>query len=537
MAGQRSNDRKRSHSRSDYSENRGSKRRNPGDEREQEAPGREDTVYRYLCPLKKIGSIMGKGGEIVKKLRAETQAKISIGETVPGSEERVVTIISSSRETNTYEETGDPICPAQDALFRIFDRLITDEESADEIPEFVQQPKVRLLVPSDQIGCILGKGGQVIQGIRSDTGAEIRIVKADLPACALSSDELLQVTGETSIAKKALYLISCKLHDFPSRSQHLLTAKVSNMHQPVNPYMLPDTGAPIMGLAPLMGPYGGYSSDAPYYSRDSSSAKEFSLRLVCPTDNIGGVIGKSGSVIKQIRQDSGAQIKVDSSAAGEDCIISISSKEYFDDPKSATIDAAVRLQPRCSEKNEKDSSDSLYTTRLLVPKSQIGCLLGKGGSIISEMRKISRAMIRILSKENLPEVANKDDEMVQISGDLEVAQDALVQVTTKLKANLFERDGALSSYPPAVPYYPMPMDVSDDSRYGIRDSGTHGRGYSSYSGGYGGSSDVPLGDDYGGYGGSQSGGGYGAYDNYSSRSGRSGYSGSSPISHGRHRGH
>lgn len=92
-----------------------------------------------------------------------------------------------------------------------------------------------------------------------------------------------------------------------------------------------------MGLTPLMGPYGGYKGDAggewsshPYYPapRDESAAKEFSLRLLCPTGNIGGVIGKGGVIIKQIRQESGAIIKVDSSSAeGDDCIISISAKE------------------------------------------------------------------------------------------------------------------------------------------------------------------------------------------------------------------
>lgn len=53
---------------------------------------------------------------------------------------------------------------------------------------------MKLLVPSDQIGCIIGKGGQIVQNIRSETGAQIRILKDDhLPTCALSSDELVQV--------------------------------------------------------------------------------------------------------------------------------------------------------------------------------------------------------------------------------------------------------------------------------------------------------------------------------------------------------
>jgi len=75
----------------------------------------------------------------------------------------------------------------------------------------------------------------------------------------------------------------------------------------------------------------------------------------------------------------------------------------------------MRLQPRSSEKTEKESGDAILTTRLLVPSSRVGCLIGKGGSIINEMRNSTRASIRVLSKENLPKVASEDDEMVQVN--------------------------------------------------------------------------------------------------------------------------
>lgn len=58
--------------------------------------------------------------------------------------------------------------------------------------------------------------------------------------------------------------------------------------------------------------------------------RNFFLRLVCPTANIGCVNGKGGVIINQIRQESGAAIKVDSSAAeGDACVISISTKEVI----------------------------------------------------------------------------------------------------------------------------------------------------------------------------------------------------------------
>lgn len=195
MSGQRNNYGKRYHSEADYPDSGGNKRRNYGDERDLSSSGQDDTVYRYLCSVKKIGSIIGRGGEIVKQLRSDTQAKIRIGDTVPGCDERVVTIYSSSRKTNRFYDTGDDICPAQDALFKVHESLLTVDSLNDEDADAdAPQVTVRLLVPSDQIGCIIGKGGQIVQGIRSDTGAQIRILKSEhLPPCALNNDELLQV--------------------------------------------------------------------------------------------------------------------------------------------------------------------------------------------------------------------------------------------------------------------------------------------------------------------------------------------------------
>lgn len=210
-----SSHRKRSRPHSDHhhhddDENGGSKRRyRGGDDRDSHshshAIDRDDTVFRYLCPVRKIGSVIGRGGDIVKQLRMETRAKIKIGEAIPGCDERVITIYSASDETNNDDGGEKALSPAQDALFRIHDRVAADEDaplrsggedgSDSEGEQQQQQVTAKLLVPSDQIGCVLGRGGQIVQNIRSETGAQIRIIKdRNMPLCALSSDELVQVT-------------------------------------------------------------------------------------------------------------------------------------------------------------------------------------------------------------------------------------------------------------------------------------------------------------------------------------------------------
>ncbi|XP_006338440.1 KH domain-containing protein At4g18375-like isoform X3 [Solanum tuberosum] len=481
MAGQRNSYGKRSHSQSDYADNGRNKRRNTGSDKDLFSIGPDDTVYRYLCAGKKIGSIIGRGGEIVKQLRVDTKSKIRIGETVPDCEERVVTIYSASEETNNFDGSENCICPAQDALFKVHEKIVS--ETIDE-----------------------------------------------------DSENAPQISGEATVVKKALYEIATRLHKNPSRSQNLLASAAPNIYSSSS-LVGHTAGAPIVGMASLMGSYRGYKGESgdlsrSFYSapRNESSSKEFSICLLCPTANIGGVIGKGGVIINQIRQESGAAIKVDSFAAeGDDCVISISVKEFFEDTYSPTVEAALRLQPRCSEKVDKDSGLTPLTTRLLVPTSRIGCLIGKGGTIINEMRKITKANIRILSKEGLPKVAAEDDEMVQISGELDVVKDALIQVTSRLRANLFEREGAASAFVPVLPYLPMTTG-SDTLKHESRDSRRHGH---SYSAGYGGTTDLPRADGYGSYSGIQQSSsiGYGAYEGYSlGRSGGSRSSGQDPAS-------
>lgn len=191
--GQRSVYGRGSHMPSDYSGNEGGRRRNVNDEREQNSLGMDDTVYRYLCPLRIIGCVIGIGGDVVKQLRAETRAKIRISEPIPGCDERVITIYSTSEETNIYGD--EHVSPATDALFRVHDKVVAEESTVDGTFEETLQVKVRLLVPSDQIGCVIGRGGQIVQNIRNETQAQIRILGSEhLPPCALCTDELIQVT-------------------------------------------------------------------------------------------------------------------------------------------------------------------------------------------------------------------------------------------------------------------------------------------------------------------------------------------------------
>ncbi|KAL4568898.1 hypothetical protein LXL04_024515 [Taraxacum kok-saghyz] len=190
---------------------------NTGNKRGKFSDQFSETHYRILCPSRKIGGVIGKGGAIIKTLREQTQAKITIDDSVPGSEERIVIIHSPSTKKPIKQNNTDlqPQCTAQDALLKVHDKIVLEEDINNNEKLVI----ARMLVPNNTIGCLLGKRGDVIQRLRKETHANIRILAPDqLPVCGLKTDELLQISGKPDIVKRAIYEVSRLLHENPRPS-------------------------------------------------------------------------------------------------------------------------------------------------------------------------------------------------------------------------------------------------------------------------------------------------------------------------------
>uniref|UniRef100_A0A0C9S6Z6 TSA: Wollemia nobilis Ref_Wollemi_Transcript_10183_3113 transcribed RNA sequence n=1 Tax=Wollemia nobilis TaxID=56998 RepID=A0A0C9S6Z6_9CONI len=463
--------------------------------------GPDETIFRILCSGTKTGGVIGKGGSIIKQLRQETGAKIRIEEGVPGCDERVIVIVGPEKEkkegkeqnvgadsnTQTKENTDEhndgkgedeteadekgpqsekelkrekSISPAQEALLRVLHRILDAETDvkADEEAEKRTAPIVtRLLVPTNQVGCILGKGGKIIQQIRTESGAQIRILSRDqLPACALSTDEVVQIMGDVPSVKKALLAVSDRLRENPPRDRDQVSGPRS-----VGPLSHGSTLShgdvfPSRKSSSLMQgpPFGGLGSGSTvdYHSKGSSmsmlhetgpnlsqrmsSQEEITFRLLCSNEKVGGIIGKGGSIIKGLQRDTGSDIKIADAVPDEDeRVVIITAPALSEGRLSPAQDAVLRVFNRIM--SSVPEKEKMATARLLVPSNQIGCLLGKGGSIISDMRRATGANIRIFAKEQLPKCASQNDEVVQVTGEVEAVHEALIQITSRLQNNLF----------------------------------------------------------------------------------------------------
>jgi len=120
------------------------------------------------------------------------------------------------------------------------------------------------------------------------------------------------------------------------------------------------------------------------------------LHFIILSQDAGGIIGREGRNIRQMRDESGASINI-SGSTGVERILNVRGS-------SADVKAAVRMTAeKLQEISSGGNTDFVppVTMRLLVPNSQCGPLIGKGGQRIKEIREASGATITIPS-ETLP---------------------------------------------------------------------------------------------------------------------------------------
>ncbi|CAN6217611.1 unnamed protein product [Urochloa humidicola] len=204
---------------------------------------------------------------------------------------------------------------------------------------------LRLLVPNKVIGCLIGRGGSIINDMRKKTKADIRISKGDKPRRASSSDELVEVSGEADKLRDALVQIVLRLREDVLKesvdnqnsdrdgkltvattdslygSSHPLPALFPLTHsQQIAPLVYDRRGETERGLEvfPHTSSYG-YSSlqvaDDDGYGLSSYTSKAYEGRLprvemTIPASGLSKVMGKRGTNLDNIKKISGAHIEI-----------------------------------------------------------------------------------------------------------------------------------------------------------------------------------------------------------------------------------
>ncbi|OAY53513.1 RNA-binding KH domain-containing protein PEPPER [Manihot esculenta] len=171
-----------------------------------------DNVFRLIVPVVKVGSIIGRKGELIKKMCDETRARIRILEGPLGIPDRVVLISGK-------EEPEAALSPAMDAVLRVFKRVsgLSDGE-ADSMGAAVAGAafcSIRLLVASSQAINLIGKQGSTIKSIQENTGSVVRVLaEEEAPSYVTSEERIVEIHGEALKVLKALEAVIAHLRKF-----------------------------------------------------------------------------------------------------------------------------------------------------------------------------------------------------------------------------------------------------------------------------------------------------------------------------------
>nr|KAI8730333.1 poly(rC)-binding protein 3-like [Biomphalaria glabrata] len=318
-------------------------------------------TVRMIMQGKEVGSIIGKKGDNIKKFREDSGAKINISD---GScPERIVTITGST-----------------DNIHRAFGFICKKfEEDLQNTPTTPKPPvTLRLVVPASQCGSLIGKQGCKIKEIRESTGASIQVASEMLPN---STERAVTVSGTADAITQCIkYVCGIMLEsppkgaNLPYRPKPLLSpvyisgsqgftvpASLPSLpgqdvcmlpkgfHHPVQmahaipmvssaQHVLPGSLVPVNGLGPAalphmwpgplpqpqpppclsLGPSLQYTPRAgnPAPQQAITNLSQQAQEMNIPNDLIGCIIGRGGQKINEIRQVSGANIKISNAEDG-----------------------------------------------------------------------------------------------------------------------------------------------------------------------------------------------------------------------------
>ncbi|CAN6441065.1 unnamed protein product [Victoria cruziana] len=404
-----------------------------GDKRWPGWPG--ESVFRLLVPAQKVGAIIGKKGEFIKRMCEETRARIKIVDGVPGAPERAVII-------SAREEHAMPISPAIDGLLRVHKRVVDglDGESGNSLPKASGMVSTRLLVAATQTGSLIGKQGATVKSIQEASNCIVHVLgPEDLPVCALADDRVVEIQGEPTNVHKAVELVASHLRKFLV-DKSVLPLFEANMSAQ-NPHL--EQNVPHQSWSPLQGvPFSGFGG----------SRFENSSQYMRPIRQIDGYYPPSNlhNVEKQAHQAMPMY--------GRELPVHLTSN-------------AKQPQPVITQ----------VTQHMQIPLSYADAVIGAAGSSISYIRRASGATVTIQESRGVPGemTVEINGTAAQVQTAQQLIQNFMAEASGSTQNQVNPVDHAHDSYPQQGSMYSSPP-----SNLGLPNPPAGGYG-SAYGGSYG----------------------------------------------------
>jgi len=323
---------------------------------------------RLLMQGKEVGSIIGKGGEVVRRFREESRARINISAgTTP---DRVVTVQGTT-----------------DAVAAAF-RLVADKLSETQAAGGASGLTLRLIVPASQCGSIIGKGGGKIKELRDETGASIQVAKEMLPS---STDRTVTLAGTVDEVCHCVQLIGYIMLESPPKGANI-------------PYEPNNTGGSPFGagnFGPNNGNFGGNFNNTPNFGGGRPG-------------NFGGAQGLLGS---PNRGGGGFGTGANNMPLGNSALSGfLRGLGNLAGGGAGGAEALAALAGRLNNSGDLQAREGTTTHEMKVPNEQVGSVIGKGGAKIAEIRAATGAMVTISKFVEGSEDAAKQERTITIKG-------------------------------------------------------------------------------------------------------------------------
>ncbi|KAL1833187.1 hypothetical protein ACET3Z_002838 [Daucus carota] len=154
-------------------------------------------------PNNRVGVIIGKGGETIKYLQIQSGAKIQVTrdtEADPNSPTRGVELMGNPDQIAKAEQLiTDVLSEAESGGSGVPSRR-TGQQGGNE--QFV------MMIPNNKVGLIIGKGGETIKNMQSNSGARIQVIPLHPPPGDTSTERTLQIDGTNDQIEAAKVLVN-----------------------------------------------------------------------------------------------------------------------------------------------------------------------------------------------------------------------------------------------------------------------------------------------------------------------------------------
>jgi far upstream element-binding protein len=288
-------------------------------------------------------------------------------------------------------------------------------------------------IPNSFVGLVIGKGGETIRNLQSQTGAVVHVQKeSDMPFG--STERIITVTGTVGSVAAAKMSV---LHTIETRASGPSASSGSQAH---------------VGI--------GYH---PQHGSSSGSGHQIQTSMIVPDDMVGLIIGRSGATIKGIQGRTGVHIQIPKEAdaanpAFRTLQLSASSQVSIDTAQAEIMNVIQNEQANKASGGGDSHSHGLKsgqeTGTIPVPNDRVGAIIGKGGVTVKDLQ--ARYAVKIQVPTDPEPGSNPPVRVLSIIGlphSITAVKQEILTIVSNLQ-NRFSQAGAIGSGSTGMnPYY------------------------------------------------------------------------------------